>query len=489
MRKYFFLLTLTLLINYSFAQDTTSLRTIYLESWGAGVTFLHDDSTYLQTYAFANLDPSNSTTHALYMDPATSKLYAVMDSANFTARKLYEINPLTRSMNLVMDLQGYYSSLEITDNGRIFGIRGNGGSNPGAVYEFFPATQTSVLRYTSAAPLNYSRTLGFNPTTQELIVISGETDSIYKTTLDVWNETSQYLNMSGLEIHGTWFRNDTFYLSTYLGALLEWPYSSSSITTLRTDLNWVMDFVMDMKLIDTTDIVTFCDQPVNLTLNALYSSSKYEWYKDGNPVPSSNSPSLQVTSTGSYQLLTQFDLSGNSIWSETIVVQAANKPTVTLTSTDTLICPGDSILLTGSFGGSSQWYLDGNPVSGADTNTYYATAAGLYNMIKTNQNGCSDSSATGIRIYPDTPGNCESSIKNNEVTNLEVYPNPFSNSVTIQSSETIRKMEWIDVTGRIIKTSYPESGSFTQETATFRKGLYFLIITTDKGTIIKRMVK
>jgi hypothetical protein len=55
-------------------------------------------------------------------------------------------------------------------------------------------------------------------------------------------------------------------------------------------------------------------------------------------------------------------------------------------------------MLTGTSGGTSQWYLNGSPIVGATSNTYYATAAGVYNMTKTNLNGCSDSAATSITV-------------------------------------------------------------------------------------------
>jgi hypothetical protein len=72
-------------------------------------------------------------------------------------------------------------------------------------------------------------------------------------------------------------------------------------------------------------------------------------------------------------------------------------PTVALSGT-TSFCAGGSTVLTGTSGGTSQWYLNGNLIVGANSNTYTATAAGIYNMTKTNTNGCSDSAATGITV-------------------------------------------------------------------------------------------
>jgi hypothetical protein len=81
----------------------------------------------------------------------------------------------------------------------------------------------------------------------------------------------------------------------------------------------------------------------------------------------------------------------------TINVTINNPPVVTL-SGNTSICAGDSTLLAGTTGVSHQWYMNGMPINGATTDMYYASQAGLFNMIMTDANGCSDSAATGIAV-------------------------------------------------------------------------------------------
>jgi hypothetical protein len=83
--------------------------------------------------------------------------------------------------------------------------------------------------------------------------------------------------------------------------------------------------------------------------------------------------------------------------SDSLILTINPLPSVAL-SGNNLVCSGDSVMLTGTSGGTSQWYLNGSPIVGATSNTYYAATAGVYNMTKTNLNGCSDSAATGITV-------------------------------------------------------------------------------------------
>jgi len=77
---------------------------------------------------------------------------------------------------------------------------------------------------------------------------------------------------------------------------------------------------------------------------------------------------------------------------------AVNPLPIVALSGNSTFCAGDSSVLTGSSGGTSQWYLNGVAIVGATSNTYTATVSGVYNMTKTNLNGCVDSSATGITV-------------------------------------------------------------------------------------------
>ncbi len=104
-------------------------------------------------------------------------------------------------------------------------------------------------------------------------------------------------------------------------------------------------------------------------------------------------------SSGSYTV-TGTDIGGCTNTASAFI-QVNSLPVVTV-SGDTTLCPGDTVTLTGTSGGTSQWYLNGSPIGGATSNTYMASLPGHYNMVKTNLNGCADSSVVGLDIisYP-----------------------------------------------------------------------------------------
>jgi hypothetical protein len=67
----------------------------------------------------------------------------------------------------------------------------------------------------------------------------------------------------------------------------------------------------------------------------------------------------------------------------------------------TTFCAGGSVTLTSSSASGNQWYLNGNPIGGATSQTYSATASGDYTDVVTT-NGCSStaSASTTVTVNP-----------------------------------------------------------------------------------------
>jgi hypothetical protein len=146
--------------------------------------------------------------------------------------------------------------------------------------------------------------------------------------------------------------------------------------------------VLNPTVTATSTAAAICaGAPVTLTGGG---ASTYVWdlsVLDGIP--------FNPTGTATYNVIGT-DINGCTN-TASIAVTVNTIPVVNITGI-TAACFGSTITLTGSSGGTSQWYFNGAIIPGATSNTYVASASGVYNMIKTNLSGCNDSAATGFTL-------------------------------------------------------------------------------------------
>jgi len=173
------------------------------------------------------------------------------------------------------------------------------------------------------------------------------------------------------------------------------PASTDTYTVTGTDANGCTDTATVMVTVNPLPTVgaTATDSTICAGDSIMFmgtGASTYAW--SGGVTDGMN---FAPAATNTYTV-TGTDANG-CMDTATLMITVNTVPVVTL-SGNNAFCAGDSTLLTGSSGGTSQWYLNGAPISGANSNTYYATMAGIYNMTKTNLNGCMDSSSVGITV-------------------------------------------------------------------------------------------
>lgn len=107
---------------------------------------------------------------------------------------------------------------------------------------------------------------------------------------------------------------------------------------------------------------------------------------------------ITVSASGTYSVM-HTDVNGCSATSSatTVSVSSAPAPTVSITGS-TALCPGEMATLTSSTGSTYQWYLNGNPINGATSQTYNATAAGSYAVDVTNADPCDGSGMSAATV-------------------------------------------------------------------------------------------
>ena len=125
-----------------------------------------------------------------------------------------------------------------------------------------------------------------------------------------------------------------------------------------------------------------------------------QWYFNGNPIGGATGECVWVSQPGQYYVINTQDTCVG--YSDTVVVNQTfgqDKPVITVDGSDTF-CPNELKKLTSTNAVQYQWMLDGTPISGANTKTYMASADGIYQVIATNQFGCSDTSVfTNLYFY------------------------------------------------------------------------------------------
>lgn len=72
---------------------------------------------------------------------------------------------------------------------------------------------------------------------------------------------------------------------------------------------------------------------------------------------------------------------------------------------------------------------------------------------------------------------------------VKVYPNPTQSKININSNFNIKSVELYDVQGRILEKSFENNTSTTLNLSERQSGIYFVKITSEKGSKVEKVVK
>lgn len=236
----------------------------------------------------------------------------------------------------------------------------------------------------------------FNPATVNVQVINGNF---------ICDGDSTLLRASSTDILTyQWQFNGTNILNATTDSL--WANQTGAYTLLTIDSNNcrqsfgpfnIQPFTPANTQITASGPLQFCLGD-SVTLSALDTPTyRYQWFRDGLPLANDTLSQIQTPLPGQYQV--QITTSDNcSSTSTSLLVQVNPLPTVSLVPNGALnLCTGDSLLLQGNSTATSfSWLLDGATIPAANTAQFIASTAGIYQVVVTNANGCSDTSEAAI---------------------------------------------------------------------------------------------
>jgi hypothetical protein len=146
------------------------------------------------------------------------------------------------------------------------------------------------------------------------------------------------------------------------------------------------------------------------------------------------------------------------------------------------------LTLTSSSATGNQWYLDGNPISGATSQNYTATTNGNYTVVVTTA-GCS--SATSAVTAVTSVG----IDVNSNPDYLVIYPNPSEGEFVLSlfaSEKTDYTIIIRNAIGQIVyqMSLKDQTGSFNDKITLleFGRGMYLVSLVSAKNETVKKIV-
>ena len=210
---------------------------------------------------------------------------------------------------------------------------------------------------------------------------------------------------------------------------------------------------------------TLCHgNPVNMHVSTTSTGMTYQWLLNGNVIPGATNSSYNTDSAGTYSLVVN-----NGTCSETIagtVVSLPPNPVISFTS--------PNILYTGSFF-SYQWFKNGVAIPGATSSLYHETGSGLYSVVVTDINGCTDTSA-GYTIHSGTTGVGTTQ----SVADIRIYPNPATSVLTIDAPEKVN-ISLLSVDGKVL---IEQKDATTIDVSMLPNGLYLIMIYDENNILM-----
>jgi len=201
------------------------------------------------------------------------------------------------------------------------------------------------------------------------VLDAGLSGATYVWTLDGITLPDQTQTITA-SVSGTYSVNVNATPSCFGGDSVQVTIVSSPVVTLGSD-------------------ISLCDTDPIPMLDAGNPGATYQWYENGNPIPSGTNQTYQPIVAGTYSVIVSV---GTSCTGTDDVIITTQPSLVVALGLDQTLCSNDPlpILDAGVPNGSYQWFIDGI-ATGSNTQTLQTTVGGTYSVNVTSLSGCTGS--------------------------------------------------------------------------------------------------
>ncbi|MEC5165519.1 streptogramin lyase [Flavobacterium sp. PL11] len=298
--------------------------------------------------------------------------------------------------------------------------------------------------------LIFKNEAGIEIHSKKIDISAPASSSITYNVLDVaWTDGATTLNRTGL--------NDGTYTLTYADVL--GCGATHSKTVVGTKPNAPI-----------ASAQTFCNG--SIVANLVATGTAIKWYSalTGGTVLATST----ALATGNYYV--SQTINGCESPRTTVMVTVNTTPNTTITHL------GDTLTTT-EVGAAYQWVLcDGlfTPIAGANSQSYVATAAGDYAVIVT-KNGCT--------VRSDCFAIATLSSRSFDLIQLNYYPNPVTNLLTVTYLKTISTIHVYDSSGRLVINNKVNSSKATIDMSDLAASVYIVKVLTDDTITEFKVIK
>lgn len=193
-----------------------------------------------------------------------------------------------------------------------------------------------------------------------------------------------------------------------------------------------------------------------------------------------NSSTIAVTpSANTNYTVTGVDAQG-CIDTETLTVTLNTLPTVSASTSNAIICIGETSTLTATGATTYTW----NTASSGSNIAVNPTTTTVYTVTGTDANGCSNST-----VVTQSVSLCTGITQLENQSTVTVFPNPFTDVVTIRNSFEKSDIIIVDVLGKIVFEKQLTSADADIDLSHLHSGLYQLVVKAESNSYAQKIIK